>query len=894
MASRSDLPPGWLRQESKSQPGRFYYYNKATKTTTWVKPSHTEVEEEEVVLPKKSKPSKKDKKEQQSAMVPRAIWSKNNPIKTAESKPATTPRKILPNVSVVNQKNCSLVANYGSDSGKSEGEEEKHPEVSLVKKKLKRKKQPASQEEESKESSGLSGTTGREKIKIKWIQSFQEKKLPHLPLAAEAEEPKKKMKKIKKVKTTTKSKGSQKLTKPARISKEGSSSKKKVKKETGSVKLKTLKRKKLIEAETCNSVSDNSNTPSSALDSLPPKKKKIVKKIKKTKPFSLESDQTVAVSCQLQTECPTDIPGNLQPSTATTVSNRTEPDVFGFRDLYQPMEVDSCQEEEAMVVDIEQVRKMLICQPSDEVTGDLTGRISAEYTTVDNSSNQLLYVTLDTNVLLTKCGLSVVEKLRDGFYSDIENSPFIVVPWVVMQELDALKSKSKTKSAVHAQRAISFLFCCFNSKHPRVIGQTSREAMEQDCVFVVENNDDKVLQCCMQFQKKYPRCSVVLFSNDKNLCNKALINNITAHNQQSIESGLKKMSVQLDLDFNLNNSKNNVVVDTSTSEKCPDVVCENVDRESLIATQIFSKVKYILEKLLCKIFEIEMKLAFGDIWIDILIRKPPWDLIDVLFCIKKHWIAVFGMTYDGNTRPIEAMFITLYEFFAFDKDPVKDIAKVLLLIKNSQFVLKPLARKSEKYQEDVNVNLKILHLLENMCTQIFSKSIHVNTINNVDDFLEKYTGHEEKCSPAANEAVTIDETLALNIFQRTWELLHQYCQKVEQTLQRDSTKETCQQILASLSHSIPVLETTYMNFSNCLNQNVNKSCDNESFNSLSQQLNLLLTELDSNDNSTKVTSAHLQALFTIPDKQEMLSTGLGQLEAMIRGLHTYYSKLMVT
>eukprot|EP00457_Paulinella_chromatophora_P012640 gb/GEZN01012865.1/.p1 GENE.gb/GEZN01012865.1/~~gb/GEZN01012865.1/.p1 ORF type:complete len:154 (+),score=26.50 gb/GEZN01012865.1/:52-513(+) len=37
------LPKGWIKKESGSRPGKFYYYNTKSKESTWSKPSNEEV-----------------------------------------------------------------------------------------------------------------------------------------------------------------------------------------------------------------------------------------------------------------------------------------------------------------------------------------------------------------------------------------------------------------------------------------------------------------------------------------------------------------------------------------------------------------------------------------------------------------------------------------------------------------------------------------------------------------------------------------------------------------------------------------------------------------------------------------------------------------------------------
>lgn len=46
-----------------------------------------------------------------------------------------------------------------------------------------------------------------------------------------------------------------------------------------------------------------------------------------------------------------------------------------------------------------------------------------------------------------------------------------------------------------------------------------------------------------------------------------------------------------------------------------------------------------------------MKQAYDDeIWLHIVLVKPPWKLADIFRCVEKHWIAVFGYVYPKDMR----------------------------------------------------------------------------------------------------------------------------------------------------------------------------------------------------------------------------------------------------
>ena len=71
MSESKDLPKGWHGpKESKSHPGKFYYYNSTTNEKSWVKPEKTEEDkkrerEEEEKGEKNERSPKKAKREEE-------------------------------------------------------------------------------------------------------------------------------------------------------------------------------------------------------------------------------------------------------------------------------------------------------------------------------------------------------------------------------------------------------------------------------------------------------------------------------------------------------------------------------------------------------------------------------------------------------------------------------------------------------------------------------------------------------------------------------------------------------------------------------------------------------------------------------------------------------------
>jgi hypothetical protein len=50
--------------------------------------------------------------------------------------------------------------------------------------------------------------------------------------------------------------------------------------------------------------------------------------------------------------------------------------------------------------------------------------------------------------------------------------------------------------------------------------------------------------------------------------------------------------------------------------------------------------------------ENEMIKVFDTSWKRIVVIKPPWTLSDILICMCKHWIGVFGFVMPSEAKPI--------------------------------------------------------------------------------------------------------------------------------------------------------------------------------------------------------------------------------------------------
>lgn len=102
----------------------------------------------------------------------------------------------------------------------------------------------------------------------------------------------------------------------------------------------------------------------------------------------------------------------------------------------------------------------------------------------------------------------------------------IVVPAVVFQELDGLKNSNRNRGpGRQAQNAIKFLNEQLKVRNGLLQGEPDKnpETRMSEYTMPVENNDDRILECCVRIGELFADKTVILLSDDINLRNKALM-----------------------------------------------------------------------------------------------------------------------------------------------------------------------------------------------------------------------------------------------------------------------------------------------------------------------------------------------------------------------------------
>ncbi|CAG4999442.1 unnamed protein product [Parnassius apollo] len=221
----------------------------------------------------------------------------------------------------------------------------------------------------------------------------------------------------------------------------------------------------------------------------------------------------------------------------------------------------------------------------------------------NNTVQEKIVLVVDTNIFIHE--LDFIKNVLNSHIKGYSEQPTLLVPWRVINELDRLKDNNNGNGALckRAKSAMDYLYKSLPENN-RIKGQSLRDANSH--IYPCEVPDDEILNCCLQQAERGK--PVILLSNDKNLCNKASINNIK-------RIGLDELRPLLE-------SKPQPVVDPG----------------------LYASVKHYehtMYQLLANILENEMRAKYNTLWQHVVFKAPPWSLCDVLQCLLKHWIAVF-------------------------------------------------------------------------------------------------------------------------------------------------------------------------------------------------------------------------------------------------------------
>eukprot|EP00069_Balaena_mysticetus_P004058 bmy_04389T0 len=305
----------------------------------------------------------------------------------------------------------------------------------------------------------------------------------------------------------------------------------------------------------------------------------------------------------------------------------------------------------------------------------------------NTASDKKLLIVVDTNILMNH--LKFVRILKTTEIQGFDRL-VLIIPWVVVQELDRMKAGKLLKRAKHkAIPAVHFINDSLKNQDRKLWGQSIQLASQKLYGLSDENNDDRVLKCCLQYQELFPCSLVILCTDDRNLRNKGLISGVKSLSKEELSAELLNLSLNTVVCHQPCISKQQLKAEATPLEKS----CEEESTNSglcILLESIVSDLKKSLGTALSSILETEMKIAFGNLWMEVLYLKPPWTLIHLLQCFRKHWLAVFGLVMEKNLLlTVES----LYENLSKANNAV-DFTTVKFLLQDSESLLHAFSTRS--------------------------------------------------------------------------------------------------------------------------------------------------------------------------------------------------------
>ncbi|XP_012584302.1 PREDICTED: transcriptional protein SWT1 [Condylura cristata] len=305
----------------------------------------------------------------------------------------------------------------------------------------------------------------------------------------------------------------------------------------------------------------------------------------------------------------------------------------------------------------------------------------------NTASEKKLLIVIDTNILMNHLKFVRILKTTEipGF-----DRLVLIIPWVVVQELDRMKAGKLLKHAQHkAVPAVHFINDSLKDQDRKLWGQSMQLASQKLYGLSDENNDDRVLKCCLQYQELFPCSVVILCTDDRNLRNKGLISGVKSLSKEELSAELLNLSLNTDVCHQPCISKQQLKAEAASLEESYEEESKNSGLPILLES-IISDLEKSLGTALSSILETEMKIAFGNLWMEMLYLKPPWTLIHLLQCFRKHWVAVFGLVMEKN---LLVTIESLYENLCKANSAV-DFTTVKFLLQDSKSLLHAFSTRS--------------------------------------------------------------------------------------------------------------------------------------------------------------------------------------------------------
>lgn len=64
----------------------------------------------------------------------------------------------------------------------------------------------------------------------------------------------------------------------------------------------------------------------------------------------------------------------------------------------------------------------------------------------------------------------------------------------------------------------------------------------------------------------------------------------------------------------------------------------------------------LLRIVLSPVLEADLQESFGDLWEEVVVKKPPWSNTDLFHVLKKHWKTLYGNGYPKRETSVQEAF----------------------------------------------------------------------------------------------------------------------------------------------------------------------------------------------------------------------------------------------
>ncbi|XP_043942710.1 transcriptional protein SWT1-like [Protopterus annectens] len=307
---------------------------------------------------------------------------------------------------------------------------------------------------------------------------------------------------------------------------------------------------------------------------------------------------------------------------------------------------------------------------------------------------------------------------------------------------------------------------------------------------------------------------------------------------------------------------------------------------------VLSELEIPLGKALSAVLEVEMKTAFGQLWDEVILCKPPWTLSDLLECFMKHWIAVFGMIIPRNMLScVEQIYNT------FCKGKINDDSVTTLLLKIAS-LLSAFSTRSNYGGALEEAHAVVNKLLQAVSEKSCRKDGQSDTPVSSGRMTPKSTVTEtpQKSLASLSTYGATDSQVYKDpkhqeiwaLFENVWSTLQNYSTAVFTTFSNgqatDVTAQTMQppdafSCLQKLMDAVRILQSGIQSI-------LSPNCPLESIGSLYNFLNQEMNVAD------RFTAQELYECLTVEEYRKKLTVGSGQLAELLYSIECCYLSVL--